>query len=198
MVLSIARKLVCSWLSSWEWLVTKFAGWDLSRQLEIDPIARVSMPQRDTGQDRETHQLHQHMSWICARLRRFPYWPAGHWHLAEAAYLTGDIETCFAALQAVKKLSITSKVRQRACIRLEALCYMAYGQFSHAESLLRPLIESGGGDNAVAQDLAAALMASSREREAWDLLLSIPEDQRDPHVLSAIRYLREKLNESAT
>lgn len=130
---------------------------------------------------------------LLKRLRRFPYWRAGHLKIFDICLLTKDLSLAYGAAQAVSALSIES-VQKDEARHLIARALLAGGQAERALQSLEQISQSYRSEPQVQEDISACLMALGKDDEAQNILLRLGHQKLSPEGRAVLSYLEKKLS----
>ncbi len=112
--------------------------------------------------------------------------------MLELSLVAKDIGAAYGAAHGVSVLSRGETERAEAS-HLMARVFMAAGDISRAHSTLAQLPVDYAKRPAVIEDIAACLMATDKDQEAQNLLLSLGSAKLSPEARAVLAYLEKKL-----
>ncbi len=139
----------------------------------------------------DTSALIERERWLREKLRRYPFWAAGHVALATVCLRRDDIGSAYASAVAALKIADNGSVANRARIAL-GRSYLRRGDSKRAIETFEIVVRGGAFDRTVTEDLAAAYLAEEDFVRTVELLESIPEGERSGEGLAALTYARRR------
>lgn len=149
---------------------------------QIDPESTVRI---------DSAALAERVRWLREKLRRYPFWSAGHVALATVSLRCDDIGTAYASAIAALKITERGRVAERARIAL-GRAYLRRGDPRRAIETFETVLAGGSHDYSVIEDLAAAYLAEEKFTRTIELLESIPESDRSGEGITALSYARKR------
>ena len=119
-------------------------------------------------------------------LQSQPCWARGHLLLGELQLSRKEKKGAYASALAARELLGPESFSPA---MLLARVYLQSGREESAVELLEQLSARFPGKAAIAEELAAGYMHQGKNKQAYDLLSSIPAEQRSPTINATIAYL---------
>ena len=122
-------------------------------------------------------------------LRRFPYWAIGHKRVAEISLTVNDIPSAYAAAQCLRALSGGGGHLEGHALLLIGSALLRYGDWQRSLAHLERAEELLPANARVWEEKAAAHMAGSQYKEAYEILSTIPDSHLTPEGRAALEFL---------
>jgi hypothetical protein len=128
--------------------------------------------------------------WLKEKLKRYPYWAAGHLALARESLTLNEIATCYASCQACQVLQKKGALYHEAR-KVLGVCYLRSAVADKAIKILAEEVRAAKKDYLLIEELASAYLLANRRDEARAALSSVPPGKLTPQGVAALSYLKK-------
>lgn len=131
------------------------------------------------------------IAWIVLRLRKYPWWWAGHLRLAQLSLEGGDIVLAYGSALAALKLA-QGNVQEFSANLVLGQVLLANNDAARATPYLSKAIELDPTSAQAVESLSGALIAQGRNQEAEELLSRLATKERSAGANITLEWLKDK------